>query len=112
MRSTVALAPAWTDGRERLGKKIDYKDFILKCFILTGLVVSGILAAKIGSLDGYGNLFKLQTYNSPLKALGAAFSLTFICFQMVRTVLWWRYRPYPLVEKNLPRVTVTGSRLQ
>jgi hyaluronan synthase len=106
MRSTVAMAPAWTDDRERSGKKIDYKDFILKCFILMGLVVSGILAAQIGSLDGYGNLFKLQTYNSPLKALGAAFSMTFICFQMVRTVLWWRYRPYPLVEGNLPRVTV------
>ncbi len=106
MRSTVAMAPGWTDGREHSEKKVDYQDVIFKCIVLTGLVVSGILAATIGSLDGYGSLFKLQTYNSPLKALGAAYSLAFICFQMVRTVLWWRYRPYPLVEEKLPTVTV------
>ena len=106
MRSTVAMAPGWTDGREHSGKKIDYQDFIFKCIVLTGLVVSGILAVTIGSLDGYGSLVKLQTYNSPLKALGAAYSLAFICFQMVRTVLWWRYRPYPVVEEKLPTVTV------
>jgi hyaluronan synthase len=106
MRSTAAMVPGWTNGKERSEKKIDYKDFILKCIVLTGLVISGILATRIGSLDGYGNLFKLQTYSSPLKALGATFSLAFLCFQLVRTVLWWRYRPYPLVEENLPRVTV------
>lgn len=64
------------------------------------------LAFKLGSLDGYANLFKLQTYTTPLMALGAGYSLLYLGFQAVRTVLWWRYRPFPLASGPLPKVTV------
>lgn len=106
MSTSVTTAPTWSTEKGHSEKKIDYQDVILKCFVLTGLVVSGILAATLGSLDSYGNLFKLRTYSSPLIGLGAAYSLAFLCFQVVRTVLWWRYRPFPLVKKEFPPLTV------
>jgi hyaluronan synthase len=106
MSTSVNIAPMWSDKKEHSKKKIDYQDILLKGFVLIGLVVSGILSARLGSLDGYGNLFKLQTYSSPLVGLGAAYSLAFFCFQVVRTVLWWRYHPSPLVEQEFPPVTV------
>ncbi len=108
MRSTIAIAETWTAGKRTPAAttKIDLQDLMVKCLVLAGLAISVILACNIGSLDGYGNLFKLQTYRSPLMGLGAGYSLAFICFQVVRTVLWWRYRPYPVVEEDLPKVTV------
>lgn len=108
MRSTIAIAEPWTSSKRlpAAGRKIDRHDLILKSLVLAGLAISLILAGKLGSLDGYGNLFKLQTYSSPLLGLGACYSLAFIGFQFVRTVLWWRYRPYPLVAESFPRVTV------
>src|SRR3989339_713487 len=34
------------------------------------------------------------------------FTLAYLAFQLVRTVLWWRYKSFPLPPGPLPRVTV------
>ena len=39
-------------------------------------------------------------------ALGAGFTLAYLAFQLVRTVLWLQYKSYPLPPGQLPRVTV------
>jgi hyaluronan synthase len=81
-------------------------DLLVKILVPLGLVVSLYVALQVGSLDGFGRLFSLSTYQTPLVALGAGYSLAFLVFQLVRTILWWRYKPYPLPPGPLPRVTV------
>ena len=39
-------------------------------------------------------------------AVGAAYSLGFLIFQVMRTYFWWRYRPFSLPPGPLPKVTV------
>ena len=51
-------------------------------------------------------LFQRNTYTTFLSAVGAVYALAFLAMQLVRTVLWWRYRPYPLPSGPLPKVTV------
>ncbi|MBI4795628.1 MAG: glycosyltransferase [Deltaproteobacteria bacterium] len=81
-------------------------DLLVKILVPLGLLVSVWVALEVGSLNGYAALFSLKTYQNPLMAVGAAYSLAFIIFQAVRTYFWWRYRPYPLPPGPLPRVTV------
>jgi hyaluronan synthase len=81
-------------------------DLLIKIFVPLGLLVSFWVALQLGSLDGYLALFSLRTYQRPLVALGAAYSLGFLIFQAVRTYFWWRYRPFPVPPGPLPRVTV------
>lgn len=81
-------------------------DLLVKIFVLLGLLVSFWVAFKVGSLDGYLALFSWQTYHKPLMAIGAAYGLAFLIFQVVRTYFWWRYRPFPLLSGPLPKVTV------
>ena len=56
--------------------------------------------------SGILRLFQRNTYTSFLSSLGAVYTLAFLAMQLVRTVLWWRYRPYPLPSGPLPKVTV------
>jgi hyaluronan synthase len=65
-----------------------------------------VVALKYGSFDGYLNLLSKQSFATPLLALGAIFTLALLAFQVVRTVLWWRYKPYELPAGPLPMVTV------
>ncbi len=81
-------------------------DLLVKILVPLGLLVSFWVAPKVGSLDGYLALFSLRTYHKPLMAIGAAYGLSFLIFQMVRTYFWWRYRPFPLLSGPLPKVTV------
>ena len=81
-------------------------DLLVKILVPLGLLVSFWVAPKVGSLDGYLALFSLRTYHKPLMAIGAAYGLSFLIFQMVRTYFWWRYRPFPLLPGPLPKVTV------
>lgn len=81
-------------------------DLMIKILVPLGVLVSIWVALEFGSLNGYAALFSLKTYQKPLMALGAAYSLFFLIFQGVRTFLWWRYRPFSLPPGPLPQVTV------
>jgi len=81
-------------------------DLLIKIIVPLGLLVSLWVALELGSLNAYAALFSLKTYQKPLMAVGAAYSLAFLIFQGVRTYFWWRYRPYSLPAGPLPRVTV------
>jgi len=108
MEASAAFAKSAARGRAPLPSApgFDTSDLLIKILVPLGVLASVVAAFKIGSLDGYVKLFSLETYKSPLLALGAGYSLIFLIFQMVRTFLWWRYRPYPLAPGPLPRVTV------
>jgi hyaluronan synthase len=78
----------------------------LKVLIPALLVVFLVLAAKFGSWEAYLQLLNRQTYSSFLPALGAAYTLLMLIFQLGRTILWSRYQPYPPATGPLPRLTV------
>jgi hyaluronan synthase len=105
--NTVAVK-SW--GRGNLGpartQKFRNLDLALKILVPVGLLLSLVVALRLGSLNGYLSLFDGNSYRTPLVALGAGYSLAFLLFQGVRTVLWWRYKPYPLAAGPLPAVTV------
>jgi hyaluronan synthase len=78
----------------------------LKVLIPILLIIFLALAARFGSFEAYLQLLNRQTYSSFLPALGAAYTLMMLIFQLFRTVLWARYRPYPVVAGPLPFLTV------
>ncbi len=80
----------------------------LFCKIAIPIFLMGCLwlSFHVGSLKGYVQLFSRQAYSSWLMAIGAGYTLTYLAFLVLRTWLWWRYKPYPLPEGPLPRVTV------
>jgi hyaluronan synthase len=81
-------------------------DQALKIIVPSMLIIFSVICFKVGSLSGYLQLFSPTSYASPLIALGASYSLAFLFFQVVRTVLWWRYRSFPLPTCPMPSVTV------
>lgn len=81
-------------------------DSVCKIVIPILLVLSLWLSFHVGSLKGYAHLFSRQAYSSWLMALGTGYTLAYLTFLVVRTWLWWRYKPYPLPEGPLPLVTV------
>jgi hyaluronan synthase len=81
-------------------------DLWLKIAVPLFLLASLLIAVDSGFFSGYLRLFQRNTYTSLLSAVGAVYALAFLTMQAIRTVLWWRYRPYPLPEGPLPRVTV------
>ncbi len=103
--SMAKAAPRY--GRPRpAGAQINTVELLIKILVPLGLLVSLAVALQLGSLDGYARLFSLRSYQTPLLALGAGYSLAFLLFQAARTILWWRYRPYPRPAGPRPRVTV------
>jgi hyaluronan synthase len=107
MRTLSPTFP-WTQTkwRSREEQRLQTLDLILKILVPAFLLVCFIAALKFGSFDGYRNLISQQSFATPLMALGAVFTLAFLAFQVVRTVLWLRYKPYPLAAGPLPAVTV------
>ena len=105
---TITSAFPWTQvkWRSKEEQRIQTLDLALK--ILVPLILSAclVVSLKVGSFNGYLHLLSRQSFGSPLMALGAGFTLAYLAFQLVRTVLWWRYKPYPLPPGPLPRVTV------
>lgn len=81
-------------------------DQALKIIVPLMLLIFSLICFKVGSLSGYLQLFNRHSYSSPLMAIGASYTLAFLVLQAIRTVLWWRYRPYPLLSGPLPLVTV------
>ena len=70
------------------------------------LAVAIVLAYKWGSLSAYWQLLSGRAYSSWLPALAAGYTLVMLAFQLLRTILWAGYRPYPLAEAPLPTLTV------
>jgi hyaluronan synthase len=92
--------------QEQLETRLQTLDLALKILVPAVLLACLVVAVKFGSFNGYLHLMSRQSFATPLMALGAGFTLVYLAFQLVRTVLWWRYRPHPLYEGPLPRVTV------
>jgi hyaluronan synthase len=84
----------------------DSLDLLVKILVPVWLLVSFWIALEMGAFDGYKALFSLKTYQKPLTAVAAAYTLAFLIFQGVRTFFWWRYRPFSLPPGPLPRITV------
>jgi len=107
MRTTLSAA-AWIQGkwRNKEEQRIQVLDLILKIMVPLILSVCFVVSIKVGSFNGYLQLLSSKSFGSPLMGLGAGFTLAYLAFQIVRTVLWWRYKSYPLPPGPLPRVTV------
>jgi len=109
--STFSASP-WRPGdkrvikQERLEERLQNLDLALKILVPTVLLLCLAVSIKFGSFNGYLQLMSRQSFATPLMALGASFTLAYLAFQIVRTILWWRYRPYALPAGPLPRVTV------
>ncbi len=104
MRSLTTTVPCYLWPPK--GRRGQVSDTALKILIPLAVLVALIVGLKLGSFDGYRYLFDPRKYSNPLLAVGSAYAVAFLLFQAVRTVLWWRYRPYPLTEGPLPKVTV------
>ncbi len=87
-------------------QRVQVLDLVLKILVPAFLLGCIVVSLKFGSFNGYLQLLSRQSYATPLMALGALFTLAYLLFQVVRTALWWRYKPYQLSDKPLPRVTV------
>ncbi len=107
MRTNTSAAP-WMQGkwRSKEYRRIQLLDLILKVMVPLMLSLCFVVSIKVGSFNGYLQLLSSKSFGSPIMALGAGFTLTYLAFQLVRTVLWWRYKSYPLPQGPLPRVTV------
>ncbi len=81
-------------------------DLWLKIAVPLFLLASLFIAVDSGFFNGYLRLFQRNTYTTFLSTLGAMYALAFLAMQLVRTVLWWRYRPYSVPAGPLPPVTV------
>ncbi len=90
----------------KVEKRLQILDLILKITVPAFLFVCFVAAIKLGSFSGYLNLLSRQSYATPLMAVGAGFTLLVLFFQILRTVLWRRYKPYSLPAGPLPKVTV------
>ena len=105
---SVTISAPWIQGkwRSQEEQRIQTLDLLLKILIPLILSVCLVAAIKVGSFNGYLQIVSRKSFGSPLMALGAGFTLAYLAFQLVRTILWWRYKPYPLPSGPLPRVTI------
>jgi hypothetical protein len=67
---------------------LQWLDGWLKLLVPVVLVVLLAAAYKFGSFQAYLQLFSSRSYASFLPALGAAYALLMLLFQVIRTVLW------------------------
>jgi len=81
-------------------------DLLVKITVPLLLIFLLLIALEMESFGWYARLFRRNTYTTFLGSVGALYTLVFLAMQLVRTVLWWRYRPYPLPPGPLPKVTV------
>ena len=105
---SVTVSAPWIQGkwRSQEEQRIQTLDLLLKILIPLILSVCLVAAIKVGSFNSYLQLLSRKSFGSPIMALGAGFTLAYLAFQLVRTILWWRYKPYPLPSGPLPRVTI------
>lgn len=104
---TTTTSWPWAPGKRRTKEeRLQLLDMVLKILVPAFLFVCFIAALKYGSFNGYLTLLSRQSFATPLLGLGAGFTLCVLGFQVIRTILWWRYKPYPLPQGPLPSVTV------
>jgi len=87
-------------------QRLQVLDLMLKILVPAFLFICFIAALKFGSFSGYLDLLSRQSYATPVMTLGATFTLLVLTFQVLRTILWRRYKPYPLSAGPWPKVTV------
>lgn len=81
-------------------------DFAVKLLVPILLAAAVVLAYEWGSLSAYWQLLSGRNYSSMLPALAAGYTVLMLVFQLLRTILWAGYRPYPLTGAPLPTLTV------
>ncbi len=89
MRTTTFASP-WPQGkwRSKAEQRIQVLDLVLKILVPLILSVCFVVAYKVGSFNGYLQLLSTKSFGSPIMALGAGFTLAYLGFQLVRTILW------------------------
>lgn len=103
--SPASKAPAWEPFAFHLNK-MPWLDVGIKLLTPVFLVILTVIAFYSGSFHSYLQLFNRQSYVSFLPRLGIITLLALFGFQLLRTILWLRYKPYPLPEVPLPRLSV------
>ena len=81
-------------------------DFAIKLLVPLLLAAALVMACRWGSCRAYGQLLSRHTYSAWLPGLAAGYTLVMLGFQLLRTILWAGYQPYPLAEGPLPSLTV------
>ncbi|MGQ9922231.1 MAG: glycosyltransferase family 2 protein [Desulfobacca sp.] len=81
-------------------------DLAIKIAIPLLLGICLVISWQVGSWQTYWRLFQAHTYTANLAGLLAVYTLLMLLFQMARTILWARYRPYAPLPENLPSLTV------
>ncbi len=87
-------------------KKGSKLDRAIKLLVPILLALALVLAYKWGSLSAYWQLLSGRAYSSMLPALAAGYTVLMLAFQLLRTILWAGYKPYPLPNGPLPSLTV------
>ena len=105
---TVTGSLAWNSGKwgATEEQRLQVLDLILKILVPAFLCVCFVAAIKFGSFSGYVNLLSRHSFATPLMAVGASFTFLVLFFQVLRTWLWWRYKPYSMPAGPLPTVTI------
>jgi hyaluronan synthase len=103
-RGEAPQAP--TPRQAQLQEERPWWDPALKLLVPALLVVFLVLSFQFGSFDNYWHLWQRQTYARGVSALGAGYTLIMLLFQVLRTMFWARYRPYPLAAAPPPTLTV------
>lgn len=103
---------SWRLGRRPAGrprfrsKPGPWWDWALKLSIPVLVGASLVISLYAGSLQVYVQLLNSHTYTAFWPALIALYALALLIFQGLRTILWARYKPYPLGGGPLASVTV------
>lgn len=91
---------------EKAGNIICQWDLAIKIGVPAALLLCLAISWRIGSWEAFGQLFQGRTYTAGLTGVVAGYTLIMFLFQGFRTVLWARYRPFPLKDGTLPTLTV------
>ena len=81
-------------------------DLAVKIGVPLALAVCLAISWHVGSWEAYWRLFQTRTYTASLTGMVAGYTLLMFLFQGLRTILWARYRPFPLKNGDLPSLTV------
>ncbi len=81
-------------------------DPFIKLLVPLLLVVTFWMAYEWGSLGAYWQRLSSHPSGSLLLGLGSVYSLMLLTLQILRTIFWASYRPYPLAEGPWPTLSV------
>ena len=81
-------------------------DPLIKLLVPLLLALTLWMAYERGSLGAYWQGLSGHAYGSVLLDLARAYALMMLALQILRTIFWARYRPYPLAQGPWPTLTV------